>query len=876
MSSLEAWKSKLALVKHSFYQFIQCLEHRKFSSSLVEELSIDLHSDRSTRRKKGTSSLHHQPEDDEKMTDQFLSSSSLSGRLSFDQFSQLIKDGECLDVDLSSDLHFLRRSLSLIEEWQSSVMEEIQENLSDSVVDELKNVKDSLMIPNLGSSSGSSVTSTNSLASCYPFLKGLITVSPTTHKQTSSSSSFESFEQFISRIDVFSTESELLPVVSPLSHLLLSVQKVFKIFLEVHRLMSGNGGFPHSFTKERAKNEGEVVFGEGGKKEGSSILWGDVDRHAVSSLYVQLSNLFQQISALAPSASDLSLSSLLNHEDSLLRLCWSSNDVGSKQHVQKKDNNPQQVDELQVISEPIKIMELPEIFLSKEYVVDLFFRDPFPTSAKDVSAVLSSTSVVEKRKKRKSAAISEQDNNDDINNEQRGNDVDTEMDVVETKSTRAGSKKRTVEEIYPGVVSADVVTSTVVSSGSGKKKKGAAAGKKGEKTILPSNEDTGEKLQLEELSTFPIFKDDDHDLTRFLSDSSSYPLLLDFIKDSLSFWIQMNWCFLVRLKEVFLWKMRLEIASSSTSFDKRYSIKQEDEETGEVFEQREYGSNVISLLGMAKKRDIQCGEKEKVENELRSSIEWIEKARRCLGLPSFFQESSSSSSLSVEIQAVLSISSHLRLEEGKGSKKPFSSEPLPSLDELKDFIKTGENKQLFRMVDNLVEVSALKQELKKAKQWKLAFDQLTTIKDDSATKKDGEGITTKMDEINALIAESKELKVNVEEYLDIIHQQTKTYCLCRQIYFGQMIGCDLCEDWYHLACVGLTTAQAEKAEKYICIRCSLKRSISSTANYIGKIANKWMDYQEHFRATDANIQKVSFCLFFSSCLTFHLFSFKKS
>jgi hypothetical protein len=312
ISVLEAWKSKLALVKHRFYQFIQSLEHRKFSSSLLEELSIDLHADRSTRRKKGNNSYQHQTDDFEKTADPFVSTSSQSGKLSFDQLSQLIKEGEAMEVDLSADLQFLQRSLSLVEEWQSSVMEEIQELLSDSVTDELENAKENLANPNLHSSSSFSAASASSVVSSYPFIKGLTTVSPETI-QKQSLSVFENFEEFISRIDVFSTESELLPVVSSLSPLLTSVQKIFKIFHELHRLMSGHSGFPHShshaFAKEKGKNEGEAVAGgEGGKKEISPSLWGDVDRHCVSSLYIQLSHLFQQFSALVPSASNLSLS----------------------------------------------------------------------------------------------------------------------------------------------------------------------------------------------------------------------------------------------------------------------------------------------------------------------------------------------------------------------------------------------------------------------------------------------------------------------------------------------------------------------------------------------------------------------------------------
>eukprot|EP01040_Poterioochromonas_malhamensis_P012481 gene12481-13656_t len=71
------------------------------------------------------------------------------------------------------------------------------------------------------------------------------------------------------------------------------------------------------------------------------------------------------------------------------------------------------------------------------------------------------------------------------------------------------------------------------------------------------------------------------------------------------------------------------------------------------------------------------------------------------------------------------------------------------------------------------------------------------------------------------------------------------------MYFGQMIGCDTCDEWYHFQCVGLSVAQAEKAEKYTCIRCALRNSVQITASYAAKIANKWMDcMRDHFPLVD--------------------------
>lgn len=34
------------------------------------------------------------------------------------------------------------------------------------------------------------------------------------------------------------------------------------------------------------------------------------------------------------------------------------------------------------------------------------------------------------------------------------------------------------------------------------------------------------------------------------------------------------------------------------------------------------------------------------------------------------------------------------------------------------------------------------------------------------------------------------------------------------------IGCDKCNDWFHGSCVGITQAEAEVVEEYICPRCN--------------------------------------------------------
>ena len=53
-----------------------------------------------------------------------------------------------------------------------------------------------------------------------------------------------------------------------------------------------------------------------------------------------------------------------------------------------------------------------------------------------------------------------------------------------------------------------------------------------------------------------------------------------------------------------------------------------------------------------------------------------------------------------------------------------------------------------------------------------------------------------------------------------------TYCVCHQVSFGQMIGCDNMEcpiEWFHFACVGLIT---KPKGKWYCPSCAEKRKKS--------------------------------------------------
>lgn len=215
---------------------------------------------------------------------------------------------------------------------------------------------------------------------------------------------------------------------------------------------------------------------------------------------------------------------------------------------------------------------------------------------------------------------------------------------------------------------------------------------------------------------------------------------------------------------------------------------------------------LVHLFESARQRGLRCSERVKLEEDLAFSQEWLAKARRFLG----------------------------------GAAEKWS------LEAVKDFLKSGERV----LLPHTEEVAKLKSELKKFKTWKHAYDVFlqqsqqgggsSTSTSRPLDEEEGNGpnsssggVTTGSGGTTAdsLLAEAEHLLIDLSEYTEVLSQANRRYCLCRNIYHGQMIGCDSCDDWYHLACVNLTPAQADKYDRYTCVRCALRSSVAKYAKY---------------------------------------------
>lgn len=103
------------------------------------------------------------------------------------------------------------------------------------------------------------------------------------------------------------------------------------------------------------------------------------------------------------------------------------------------------------------------------------------------------------------------------------------------------------------------------------------------------------------------------------------------------------------------------------------------------------------------------------------------------------------------------------------------------------------------------------------------------------------GLCNSSCDLSNIIAEGKKLDIDVSNQLDILYSASKSYCICRLHYYGDMIGCDRCDDWFHLSCVGLTQAQIQNVEEYTCVKCLIGISVSSSFTRAKKVIDTWND-----------------------------------
>uniref|UniRef100_A0A8D3CI40 Bromodomain PHD finger transcription factor n=1 Tax=Scophthalmus maximus TaxID=52904 RepID=A0A8D3CI40_SCOMX len=85
----------------------------------------------------------------------------------------------------------------------------------------------------------------------------------------------------------------------------------------------------------------------------------------------------------------------------------------------------------------------------------------------------------------------------------------------------------------------------------------------------------------------------------------------------------------------------------------------------------------------------------------------------------------------------------------------------------------------------------------------------------------------------ATSAKSKKKKMISTTSTKDSKKEIKLYCICKTPYDETKfyIGCDLCTNWYHGDCVGITEKEAKKMDDYICLECKRGQESSTEELY---------------------------------------------
>ena len=291
--------------------------------------------------------------------------------------------------------------------------------------------------------------------------------------------------------------------------------------------------------------------------------------------------------------------------------------------------------------------------------------------------------------------------------------------------------------------------------------------------------------------------------------SSSLSLSLG-LSLSLDYWLQLLTAFQARLSQVRDWKARLQSllplpSSTSTTTSSTAPVK------------AGVGEAVRALLREAVDKGVRSDDRTRLEEVLVQADQWLSRAKAMLAR-----------------------------ERGT----------LMKVDDVREFVRSAEKDRIRALVASSEgdELSRLKREIKRATEWRALFDQYSLAQQAAQS---GTPVDPSTPSVEDLTVRASSICVDLSEEVDSLTQSHSLYCLCRQIYFGHMVGCDLCDDWYHLTCVGLTQAQADKQERYSCVRCALRQSVAVTASLAAETTNKWALIEEHFRQRDLVIGKYT-------------------
>jgi hypothetical protein len=482
-----------------------------------------------------------------------------------------------------------------------------------------------------------------------------------------------------------------------------------------------------------------------------------------------------------------------------------------------------------------------------------------------------------------------------------------EVEGSARKRSRRGEKERDLEREKEEEDAAEEDAQEEVAAVKGKRRRGGASvgGGEREKETVKERETVSTSLSSSLVSislspslaiavplSAPLNRRDEfsrlvHRLARCQSLSPSDSVCLSSgMQAVVQYWLQVLAAFLARLAQARDWKRRLQALlplslspnpvslplSASATTPLLYTVT-----SSAALSRANLGESVRLLVREAEERGIRSEERERVQDLLSLSDCWLARVKAVLGLDREREKVEGEKGEGERERE----KEKVKREKGEREKEK-ERESKMKLEPFKDFVKVAEREKLLLILAEDKErdrdgerekererglelLTRLKKDLRKANEWFSLFEafqaqqaqsQAQTQSSDSVSlspAKASQQIT--VDELTHLASSLS--CVDVQEELDSLSLSSQLYCLCRQIYFGQMVGCDLCDDWFHLSCIGLTQAQVDKSSSYHCLRCSLKQSQAYWGAVCGETVNKWSSVEEHFKQRDHVIGKYT-------------------
>lgn len=175
----------------------------------------------------------------------------------------------------------------------------------------------------------------------------------------------------------------------------------------------------------------------------------------------------------------------------------------------------------------------------------------------------------------------------------------------------------------------------------------------------------------------------------------------------------------------------------------------------------------------------------------------------------------------------------------ESTKKAIESGKKLSMQDAKDILATGEKLNV-----NCHELKTLRAALRTTRGW---CNRVKRCNVDQGS--------IHVSTVKNLIKEHQSFLIEMPEELSLLRQAKQNYCICRRPYEGFMIGCDECEEWYHGTCIGISESRADRVDKYVCVRCSLKNIFKASATTVSDVIRKWTSRKDLKKSRQVEAQK---------------------